>query len=231
MIQEILDYLLIRCLLLNSTSKEIIEKIQDKETFYYIIDSIYKLMQEENFVFALSEYNNKTSDVVNSYRFNYNKDKELNDKINYIIGRLQEFRSMSKGRKKDVIDNWIQEESQSRNLPKCYQNIQNLVDLVSLDIAYFQGMITVDEPFIVESVVEYVSLINIIINKYPECFNEDHLFLEVVRHNLVYLQSIPLIRSRDLNMIKKTLRTLNQNYDINEEIELDINKSLKKTKK
>lgn len=230
MIQEILDYLLIRSLLINSTTEEIIEEIKDKDSFYYIVESIDKLMQEEDFLFVLSEYNEKTLDIVSHYRFDYNKDKELNDKMNYIIGRLKQLREISPERKKYIIDNWLEEEWKNRELPKKYQNIDDIVYLVSLDASYLIGIISLSQMEI-KSVIEYSSLINIIINKFPDFFYEDKVLLEVIRKTLISLKKVPFLRFTEAKMLKNTLNKLNENYEITENLNTEVDLLVKKKTK
>lgn len=91
-------------------------------------------------------------------------------------------------------------------------------------------MISVNEPFEVHNIVEYASIVNIIMNKFPDCFNEDHLFLEVTRSNLEHLKKIPFLKFRDLKMLKNTINKLNKNYIISDDVEVEIACSLKKTK-
>jgi len=228
---EISDYLLTRSILVNNTKEELIESVNDEETFSYMLNSICQLMEEENFILTHAGLCERVSTFINEYRFDYIKNKDYCEKMNYIIGRLQDYNMMSDKRKQDIIDNWVENESEARGLPKCYRNQKNLFELISLDMYYFIGMISFNEPFVVESIIEYASLVNIIMNKFPESFDEDHLFLEVVRHNLECLRRTPLIRLNNLRMVKNTLNKLNKNHPISPEIQLEKSYTLKKTKK
>lgn len=215
MTQEILDYLLIRSLLFNSEPEELIDATSNRENFIYVLDNIYILMQNENFIFMSPNIITNVVELIQKYRFDYNKDKEMNDKMNYIIGRFNDYRNMSEKRKRDIVSRWVQEESENRNLPFCYRTLPNLLGLISLDTAYFQSMISSDESFEVGYVVEYLSLINIIINKYPKCFSEDMDFLAVTRMNLIALQNNKKVFSRtDYNMLKKTIKKMKEEYSL-----------------
>lgn len=110
MIQEILDYLLIRSFLINSTEKEIVESVTDEETFSYLLNSIYNLMQDENFVLTSPALYDRVLAFITKYRFDYIKNKEYCEKMNYIIGRLHDYTLMSANRKKDIMYNWVEEE-------------------------------------------------------------------------------------------------------------------------
>lgn len=216
MIQEISDYLLIRSLLYNSDSEELIEVAKEKDNYIYILNNIYELMQEENFIFVDPHLVTNVEDFIYKYRFDYNRDKEINDKMNYIIGRLNDYKNMSDKRKQFIIDNWVQEESQNRNLPFIYKNLNNLLSLISLDTLYYQGMISIDKPFNIEYVVEYVSIINIIMNRFSESFNDDIEFLEVTRQNLQILKDNKKISKIDSKMIKEALKKVNKQYSMSE---------------
>jgi len=231
MIQEILDYLLIRSFLLNSNEKEIIDSVTNEEEFAYVLNNIYNLMQEEDFVLISSHLSDKVLSFISKYRFDYIKNKDYCDKMNYIIGRLHNYKNMSIDRKKYIVNNWIEEESKTRGLPKCYQNGEDLFSLISLDMKYLMGMISIGEEFVITNVVEYVSLINIIMNKFPECFEDDHLFLEVARNNLNALKKVPFMKLRYLKMIKDSLNKLNENYTVSTDVQIEKQYSLKKTKK
>lgn len=229
MIQEISDYLLIRSLLYNSDSEELIEVAKEKDNYIYILNNIYELMQEEDFIFVDPHLVTNVEDFIYKYRFDYNRDKEINDKMNYIIGRLNDYKNMSDKRKQFIIDNWVQEESQNRNLPFGYKNLNNLLSLISLDTLYYQGMISIDKPFNIEYVVEYVSIINIIMNRFSESFNDDIEFLEVTRQNLQILKDNKKISKIDSKMIKEALKKVNKQYSMSE-IE-NFQKVIKKTEK
>ena len=227
MIQEILDYLLIRNLLYNSDSEELIAVVETKENFVYILDNIYLLMQEENFVFLSPHLVMNVSAFIQKYRFDYNKEKEINDKMNYIIERLNDYRHMSSKRKELVIQDWILQESENRNLPLCYRNLTSVLGLISLDAFYFLNMVSIKEPFQIECLVEYLSIINIIINKFPQCFAEDIKFLEVTRQNLDSLAHNKNIPKVDARMVHRTLKKIRKTYSTLEEE--NFQKVIKKT--
>lgn len=212
MIQEILDYLSIRALLYNFDSEKIIEVAETKENFVYVLNSIYLLMQEEDFVFISPSMVITVSEFIQKYRFDYNKEKEINDKMNYIIERLKDYRHMSSKRRELIIQDWILEESKNRNLPLCYTNLTSILGLISLDVFYFENMISIEGPLQIECVVEYLSIINIIMNKFPKCFDEDSEFLEVTRQNLVSLAYNKKIPKVDARMVNRTLKKMKKTY-------------------
>lgn len=230
MIQEILDYLLIRSFLINSSEEEIIGVIETEENFAYILNSIYELMQEENFIFTSHFLCHKVQAFINKYRFDYIKNKEYCEKMNYIIDRFNEYNAMSDHRKKVIVNDWIEEEVKARELPRLYKNVYSLINLISSDMKYFQGMISVGEPFEIDNVIEYVSLINIMMNKFSNIFEEDKQFLEVTKLNLETFSKIPL-GYHNLKMVKKALKRLKNNYTNAEDVKVEVNYSLKKTKK
>lgn len=230
MTQEILGYLLIRSLILNCSEDALIEEINDEEAFAYMIENIYLLMQEEDFLFVSPVFKDKVINFISKYRFDYIKNKEYCEQMNYIIGRFRDYELMSDDRKKYIVDNWIEEESKNRELPKCYQNIKNLFKLISLDALYIKGIVTIGEEFMISNIVEYVSIINIIMNKFPECF-EDELFLEVTRSNLGQLKRIRGLGLINSKMVKKAYKKINENYQQVGQIDAEISYTLKKTKK
>lgn len=221
MTQEILDYLLIRSLLANSTSEEIINMIENKEIFVYLINSIASLMQQEDFILINHDYQEKVSDIVQSHRFDYNQDKDLNEQMNYIIGRLKEYEAMSFNRKQYLINSWMKQEFKNRGLPWIYQTPETLFCLISLDMKYFQQMIELKELKI-DNLIEYFSILNIILNKFPNTFSNDPLFLEIHKKNCMMIQEIPQIPHSIQKMNKKIVKKLKENYEVNEEIHIEV---------
>lgn len=231
MTQEILDYLLIRSLLVNSSSDEIIEQVSDKESFSYFINNVSMLIEEEDFLILSPVLQDRVGDVLYKYRFTYNKEKEFNEQMNYIIGRLQDYHLMSDERKSFIIDSWVENESNVRELPKRYRNINDLLTLISLDTAYLIG-ITSMENIEVKSIIEYSSLINIIINKFPDVLENDKALLGVIRESILYLKKIPFLRREESKMLKNTLNKIDSNYELDQNLDIQMSlKLIKKTKK
>lgn len=232
MIQEILGYLLTRSLLVNSSSDEIVESINNKDEFAYLLNNISSLIEEEDFLIVDTDMQDKVSDLIQKYRFEYNKDKELNETMNYIIGRLHNYKIMDDERKKYIVNNWIETEIKNRELPRQLHNIHDIFYFISLDCSYFMGIMSL-ATMEIKSVCEYSSLINLIINKYPEAFEEDKMLLGVINETLMNFKNIPLLRSYEKKMVKNTLSKIDSTYDMSECPDLEISFSLikKKTKK
>lgn len=218
MIQEIFDYLLIRSTLVNSTSQEIIENANDKEIFSYFVHTISSLMQQEDFILMDKSLQEKVSDFIQFYRFDYNTNKDLNQEMNYIIGRLCDYKNMSINNRKILMNNWLKQETVYRGLPWYFSTKENIFHLISLDIFYLNGMFLMNGKFEIDNVIEYLSLINIILNKFPEYFNQDIRFLEMTRENCDFISSIKQMPRFILKMNKKILENLNKNYKINSEM-------------
>ncbi len=236
MTQEILDYLLIRSALVNNTSQKIIQEIKDKEEYSYLVNNISQLMQKEDFLLLQDDFPDKVSDIIQSHRFEYNYDKKLNEEINYIIDRLKQYQIMTLNHKKELINSWVKQESENRKLPKIYHNSNALLYLISLDAFYFNQMI--DGNFIIQNIIEYLSLVNIIMNEFSTVFEEDKYFLEITRKCLNIIK--PAIRDSILdcvkslaipeylklrivsNYFKNTEDKLNKNYEKNTDLEIDL---------
>ncbi len=221
MIQEILDYLLIRSTLVNSTSQEIIENTDDKAIFSYLVHAISSLMQQEDFLLVDPSFPEKVSDLIQFYRFDYNQEKDLNSEMNYIIGRLSDYKKMSFNRKQKLIQDWINQETKNRDLPK-YSGKENLLGLISLDGYYFCQMISIQQTFEIENAVEYLSILNIIHNKFPDFFKQDLSFVELNREICNHIQSSYQLPRFVLKMNRRILKKLNENYAIDSEIQKQI---------
>lgn len=231
MIHEIFDYLLTRSLLLNCSEQELIDSVDNEETFAYILDNIYNIMQEENYIIISPMLKEKVINFISKYRFDYIKNNNYCEKMNYIIKRVREYNQMSDKRKKDILNNWVEQESNLRGLPKRYQNPRTLFDFIMMDAAYISGMLNIGKEFEISVPIEFASIINIVMNRAPEIFEEEPILLEYAKFILGKLQTIKGLRFTDTRMLKNTYNIINEKYDKSEDVELEISYSLKKTKK
>lgn len=167
------------------------------------------------------------SELVQHYRFDYNKNKEINDNVNYIIGRLHDYREMSIDRKKYITDNWIKEELEARGIPPKAIRLEQLLNLLILDESYFRKMLNIREEFVIENLMEYLSLVNLLLNKFPKVF-EDNLFLEITKQNCECIKSISKLPRLYSKMVQKILSRLKKEYSADTEVEVKVKFYLKK---
>lgn len=227
MIQETLDYLLTRSFLACCSSEQIIESIDSKETFSYFVKNIVKIMEQENFIFTSQELINRVADTIYKYRFDYNKDKEINNNMNYIIDRIKDYKEMSNNRKRYIQEYWVEEECKNRSLPNKYKNIETLLEMVIYDSSYVYNILAA-EIFYIENLAQYVSIINFVLNELNDDLEEDISFLEVSLENLKLLEQAKLKRS-ERKMLESTIRKLEDVCTKKKGTEENDTKTLKKT--
>lgn len=216
MIQEISDYLWIREILICTDTKGLIDAASEKEKFINIIFNISELMQKEDFVLVFDYVQNNIKELICKYRFDYNKDKEINDNMNYIIGRLNDYGKMNAARKDYLCKNWVRTEFNDRQLPLKYRNADNLIELMQLDFEYIIEMLKYNIPFEFNNIIEYISLVNLIIYKFPETFNDEG-FYNTTKHNLDELRKSDEFTLDIKNYINKTRKNLKKVEPIKEE--------------
>lgn len=226
-IEETLYYLAVRSLLVNQSSEDLINQIDSEEAYKLYVDNISRIMQEENFIFVSDALVQKVSDLVYHYRFDYIKNKQINDNVNYIIERFHDYKMMSSNRKVTLAKEWMKEEGKNRGLPAKYVNAEDLFSLISLDGYYFQGMINIGEEFAVENIMEYVSLLNLLLNRFSTFF-DDNLFLEITKQNCEALKSIPGLPKKYLKMINKILDRINKEYADSSDVNVQVKYYFKK---
>ena len=211
MIQEIYDCLLTRAFFINNDDEEIIDSIDSKEAFVYLLERVSKVMQQEDFFLIKKEYQDKLSLVIQEFRFKYN-DASINEDINYIIGRLNDYKSMSDNRKEYLINQFYKNEYAIRNLPKPYQlpcNIDKFMqfDFFTLTQLFFESEDTNDNGIEIVDLTEFVSFMNILLNKCNEAFQLDE-FCDATITNLNRLLDVPNLPLFTLFYIKKTLKNV-----------------------
>lgn len=226
-LEETLNYLTVRSLLMNQTSDSLINLVDSEAIYQFFVDNISYIMQEENYILISDALGERVSDLVHHYRFDYNKNKKINDQVNYIIGRLNDYKIMSLNRRAALTKEWIKEESKNRGLSTKYATPENLFSLIALDGDYFQSMINIGEEFVLENIMEYVSLLNLLLNRFTSVF-EDDLFLEITKQNCETIQSIPNLPKIYLKMIRKILCRINKEYTTDSDSKLKVKCYLKK---
>ena len=88
-------------------------------------------------------------------------------------------------------------------------------------------MMLIDEVFTLNNVVEYISIINIIMNKYPEFFIDNPEFFEVTKQNLKIIKDNKEIKGIDFKMIRRTFKQMEKQYQLSENV--NFQKVIKKT--
>ena len=221
MIEETFNYLLTRSLLMSKESNDLIGLVDSKEIYKFFVDNISRIMQEEDYILVSDALIERVSNLIYHYRFDYIKNREINEQVNYIIGRLHDYKEISINRRDTLSKEWIKEERENRGLLARNTTIEDLFSMIALDGEYFYSMINIGEAFRVENLTEYLSLLNLLLNRFPQVF-EDDLFLEITKQNCEAIKSIPKIPKVYLKMIKKILNRLEKEYLANPDINVQV---------
>lgn len=218
MIQETFDCLLTRAFFINNEENEILAAIDSKASFIFLIRRVSALMQQEDFFLINPEYQHKLSTVIGEYRFKYS-DPSIIEDINYIIGRLNEFKAMSEERKNYLINEFYKDQYAIRNLPLAYRNRHNInlfmvLDFVCLTqlfpgIGESEAARQEEHPKDIEVLndVEFISLMNILLNKHSDIFFLDG-FIETTVGNFNELLESGKLSFHTAMYIKKTLKNI-----------------------
>ena len=212
MIQETYDCLLTRAYFINNTEEEILESIDSKDTFISLIKRVADVMEQEDFFLTKQEYQEKLRSVLREYRFNYN-DKSIFEDINYIVGRLNVYETMKEEKKNYLIDKFYKNEYAIRNLPIMYHVPSNIDKFMQYDfttlVQLFPDTVNKESDGTLEifSVAEFVSLMNILLNKHSEIFALDG-FVDTTINNLNELLDSTKLPFYTLLYIKKTIKNV-----------------------
>lgn len=215
MTQEIYDYLWIRNVLIALKAKDISTNVYSLEEAAYVVRCIVNLLEKENFVLAFDNSQDMILDLTQEFRFKYN-DKELNSNINLIINKINQYKNINSNKKDLMIDLFYTNESKKRNLSYFYKNSKEVINcLIQNDIHTYRNLFcneNTNEPIALEiiDVLDYVSLVNLIMNDYPNYFKDEKI-KEKTNNNFEQLLLVKNIPFDIRNSIKKTLKLINQN--------------------
>lgn len=209
---EIYDYLWIRNALLAIDTKEINEAIINEDHYQYVLTCISGLLEMEDLPLAFDGLVSKIYDIVHYNRFKYKSNKVINDLANNIIGKLNQYKSLNEFKKEYLVQNFVEEEISVRNLPEPFSNdMLTIAQLLPTDYIVYTELMNVDELKYVEidgnDVLDYISLVNLIMNKYPELL-ENEYFKECIVSCLNQIIKVPNVPRSLIKYSKSTLNKL-----------------------
>lgn len=212
MIQEIYDYLWIRNVLISVDANDICNGITDKNQFIYIVKVISKLLEREDFPIVFQNAQQKIEDIIQKFRFMYN-DKEIVEDINYIIGRLNDYRNMRTDRQKHLITEFYYSENKDRNLPGFYKLLPEYIDLfIRNDAHIFTSFYANTDTSVAirldqNDIINFSSLVNLLMNRYPEFFEDEGIRMRTVS-NLNQIATIKGLDHYIAKHVKKAAKML-----------------------
>lgn len=216
MTQEIYNYLLIRNYLIQDNDEYSLEGEENpKEQYAFFVNAVAELMQHENYPLISEQMQEEISNIIQKYRFDYMKDKELNESINYIITRLREYELLSYKRKNNLIRDWYKDEYNNRMLPYKYRNPDCMNLLLSCDFRNYEKLTNVftfeeflgsyklqDDVYSISKYASFLSTINLMITFDSAVLNPDEKMRLI--NNIIVLGRTLDITVTDARYAKRT---------------------------
>lgn len=214
MTQEIYDYLWIRNVLMGLDVQALASNIEHIEEYRFVLKCMADLLEHEPFPLVIPASLEKISDFIQIFRFKF-RDEDISIKTNFIIEKLNQFKTMNPADKNLSIRLFYEQESKDRKLPFLYQNSKEVIDcLMQSDIHIYRDIMYHDNNTYIEPVpltetdiIDYISLTNLIMTRYPSFFENENSIDKSINNlkQLVTIKALPLIIK---SYIKKTLRRL-----------------------
>ncbi len=238
---EISDYLLIRIYFARAKNKFDLSgmtKEEARDDFYRTLVMSTQLMQEEDYFLIIPEAMEELDNIVQKYRFDFPGDKEINDEVNFIIGRKKEYEDLSETRLKTRAREWYLSEIKDRLLPRKYRNNDIIVDLLIQDYIYFLKINssfniddynknvdfdTLDGTVQVNNIIPFLALINLMFNRFPE-YVENNIYINGLFDRLDAIARIDDIPKDCLKYLKTTVKNINKktkNMDLSMQYEME----------
>jgi len=180
MIQEILDYLLIKKELLTLNTEEILNKLSNEETLELYCRNISKMSKEEVFLYTDDGLMQKVSAIVYEKRFSNKHSKEIIDNMNEILDYIHKYRTLSNEEKLLIQYNWIKEEKESRRVPlRKVPFLYNLGDIYELIRNDYDSLKILSGDFLTNPFNKLfeLSTINWICSNYPTILSNNNTLL------------------------------------------------------
>lgn len=190
MIQEILDYLLIKSQFLILSKEELLEKVRDEDYLEIYCDIICGIIENEYFFYTSDELMEKLQAIVYEKRFANTHSKELIVDFNIIVDAINNYKSMTDSDKMLLRAEWIKQEANTRKLP--YRKfpgylVEDIYPMIKSDSFYIENLVKEETCMDIYNPVYFLSSINLLCNKYSSIFKENPNIL-----SLCYAFSISL---------------------------------------
>lgn len=223
---EIFDYLLTRhtCFANNPEGLDFDQSYDVKKQFTNYTKCISEIIQHEDITLICKDSQDEIISIVQKYRFDYLKDKEITESVNYIIDKFNEYTLISDAKKNNLINEWYKNECKDRLLPRkycCYSYIDLLTvyDLYNYEI--MSGLIQATTDFFnrnfttqnceINALVSHASTFNLLITRFPDRFNKQSLETEI--NNLTKIINCIELSKTDLKYIKKIINNIEKNLN------------------
>ena len=217
MIQEIFNYLYTRSLLLE---KEVL-LVKDGNEEKYLSDnllSILNVLTLEPYFADREDTRKVLSSFIQKYRFSFPNNTEIKVFFNELIKVINEHQTQDEKTTNIEKKQWLEREYKDRCLPKKFRNEKTMIEFVRADAELFMNMSgfycfdgenfekVPELIFKCLDVVEYLGLMNFLINREPKYFASKETIDSLIEQ--CYSLSTYEENAEVLKYIKKTIRNL-----------------------
>lgn len=229
MIQEILDYLLIKAQFVCMTEEELLSRMSNEDSLKIYLDIICGIMEQDVFFFTSEHITNKLEKVINKTRFESPHDAQTVQDFNEIIGAINFYNKISVSERQFISKEWINEQVQKRKLlfsKSNYYDLDCIYQFIKDDYVYAKYLLALsNNDFIIHNPFSFLGTVNYIIDQFPLVFAEKPEIMPFCYTLLSQKLVTGVINNYFYSrMTKKTLLALD---DISEKLEYSSNPKYK----
>lgn len=232
MIQEILDYLLIKSHFILCTEEELLEKVEDERMLEIYCDNICRILEQEKFFYTSDELIEKLEAIVYKKRFDGKHSKELIVDFNIMIDAINQYKKLSSSDKILLGAKYIDEEVKIRNMPFRRfpgYTLNAIYDCIKNESYYAKILLQKECDLAIYDPLYLLTTVNLLCNRYPEALQENLNGISRCCASVIMLDDL----SKNFyyrKMLKKTNKTLEElAKDIPDEDIDNYQKVIKKT--
>lgn len=217
MIQEIYNYLYTKSLLLEKEVLLVDDGNEEKNLSDNLL-SILNVLTLEPYFADREDTRKMLSSFIQKYRFSFPNNTKIKVSFNELIKVINEHQAQDKKTTNKEKKQWLESEYKDRCLPKKFRNEKTMIEFVRADAELFMnmsGFYCFDgvnfEPvpkllFNNLDVVEYLGLMNLMINREPRYFSTKERIDLLMEHCYSFSKGEKNVTV--LNYIKRTIRNL-----------------------
>ncbi len=166
--------------LIHVEIEELKEEYIDINNFKIFIDSVCALLEEdERFFIFLYPLKEDVLEIISLHRFSHSLDKELIDKINFIISTFNKINIPDEEEKYDKIFAYYNEQEDLRGVK--FKNFDVLMESINNDIDVFRALLNNSLDKENNTILTLASL-NYFGNVFEEIFKEDKIKNQVLNY-------------------------------------------------
>lgn len=172
MIQEILDYLLIKAHFILLTEEELLKNVETEEYLQIYCDKICEILSHDNFFYTNPEFMKKIEAILSHKRFEGRHNHKLTMDFNDMIEAVRKYKDLAIEEKQEIIHDWIRIEVENRNIPfgKFLKlSLSTVYEWITAD-SYYAMLLLQNNQCTIENSFSLLSTINLLTTVYPVIF-------------------------------------------------------------